>query len=74
MVQVSKKGNTVTISVDVWYDQKTGIIHIGSKETDQALDDFHVAVTDDPAKRNGHPTLFRRLKKILKAKNAPAPP
>jgi hypothetical protein len=58
----------------VWYDQKTGIIHLGSNEKDQALDDFHVAVTEDPVKRNGHPTLFKRLKKILKAKGAPAPP
>jgi hypothetical protein len=74
MVQKSSKGNTVTISVDIWYDTKTGIIHVASRDPDPAASDFHVAVTNDPKKPNGHPTLFRRLKKLLQSKGAPAPP
>ena len=74
MARQSSKGNSVNFPIDVWYDQATGIIHIASNDPDPALSDFHVAVTNDKTKPNGHPALFRRLKKLLNAHGAPAPP
>lgn len=69
MAKVSSKGNTVTFPIDVWYDQQSkGTIKVASKDPDAALSDFNVSVTNC-----GHPQLFRRLRKLLLAKGAPAP-
>jgi len=73
-MQKSSKGNTVTFPIDVWYDQKSGIIRVATRDKAPETWDFNIAVTNDPTKRNGHPTLFRRLRKILQAQGAPAPP
>ncbi len=71
-MQLSAKGNTVTLPIDIWYDPPSGEIHVATR--DQEAPTFHVAVTDDPTKPNGHPSLFQRLKKALQDKGAPAPP
>lgn len=64
-------GKSVKFEIYVWYNKSTGTIQIASNDQDHALSDFNVAVTNDPAKRNGHPTLFRRLKKLLDEQGAP---
>jgi hypothetical protein len=73
MATQSSRGKTVSFLIDVWYNQETGAIQLATNDKDAALSDFNVAVTGDATKRNGHPTLFNRLKKLLEAHGAPAP-
>ena len=64
----SKKGKAVYTRVGVWRE-KDGSIHM----TLQGVKNGHVAVNADPAKRNGHPTLFARLDQLLKDAPKAAP-
>ena len=64
-MQRSKKGKAVYTQVGVWRE-RDGSIHM----TFKGVKDGHVAVNADPSKRNGHPTLFARLDRLLKS----APP
>jgi len=73
-MQKSAKGKTVTFPIDVWYDEHSKRIHVATNDAAPEADDYIIAVSNDPEKANGHPTLFRRLKKILQAQGAPAPP
>ena len=66
-------GKSVKFEIYVWYNKETRAIQVASNDQDSALSDFNIAVTNDPAKPNGHPTLFRSLKKLLEEKGAPAP-
>jgi len=66
-------GKSVKFEIYVWYNKETGAIQVASNDQDSALSDFNIAVTSDPTKPNGHPTLFRRLKKLLESQGAPAP-
>ncbi len=66
-MQRSRKGKAVYTQVGVWREQD-GSIHMTLK----GVKNGHVAVNADPAKRNGHPTLFARLDQLLK--DAPAMP
>jgi hypothetical protein len=68
-MRVSRKGNTVYARVGFWYDEEEGKIHM----TFGGIPNGHVAVHPDPSKRQGHPTLFRRLEKALRDRGAPAP-
>jgi len=61
-LQVSRKGNTVYTRVGFWHDARDGKIHM----TFNGIPDGHVAVSDDPDKRQGHPTLFRKLERALR--------
>lgn len=60
-MQRSKKGRAVYTKVGVWRESD-GSIHM----TIKGIKNGHVAVNSDPAKRNGHPTLFARLDALLK--------
>ncbi|MGB6942725.1 MAG: hypothetical protein WBE37_10040 [Bryobacteraceae bacterium] len=73
-MQKSTKGKTVTFPIDVWYDAKSGRIHVATNDAAPEAGDYIIAVSNDPKKANGHPTLFKRLRKILQAQGAPAPP
>jgi hypothetical protein len=66
-------GKSVKFEIYVRYNKSTGAIQIASNDQDAALSDFNVAVTNDAAKSNGHPALFRRLKKLLDEQGAPSP-
>jgi hypothetical protein len=66
--RVSKKGKSVYARAGFWFE-KDGSIHLAF----QGIPGFHVAVNDDPAKRNGHPTLFKRLARLPKEAGAPSP-
>lgn len=68
-MEVSKKGNTVYARMGIWLE-KDGSIHL-SVPADAK---FHVAVNQDPKRRNGHPTLFRQLARCLRENGVPAPP
>jgi hypothetical protein len=63
----SRTGRAVYTEIGVWREPN-GSIHMTLK----GVKNGHVAVTADPAKRNGHPTLFARLDQLLK--DAPANP
>jgi hypothetical protein len=67
-MRLSKKGKAVYTEVGFWLE-KDGSIHIGIKGDPSG----HVAVNFDPTKRNGHPTLYKRLSKALRAAGALAP-
>jgi hypothetical protein len=73
MAKPSSKGNSVSFRIDVWYDQEEGTIHVASNDPDPALSDFHIAVSNDKTKPHGHPSLFRRLTKLLNAHGPLAP-
>ena len=62
----SKKGNAVYAGIGFWR-QSDGSIHLTIKGATGA----HVTINADPAKRNGHPTLFSRLDKLLKEAKTP---
>ena len=65
---ISKKGKRVYARAGFWLE-KDGSIHLAF----QGVRGFHVAINADPTKRNGHPTLFKRLAGLLAEAGAPAP-
>ncbi len=65
---ISKKGKCVYARAGFWLE-KDGSIHLAF----EGVPGFHVAINDDPAKRNGHPTLFKRLARLLVEADATAP-
>ncbi len=67
-MKVSSKGRAVYAEIGFWLD-KNGSIHL----TIKGAQGGHVAVNEDPERRNGHPTLFRRLAQLLRDAGAPAP-
>ena len=62
-------GKRVHIEIDFWLDDDGSTIRVSSKERP----DFHVRVKPEPLKRNGHPSLYRRLAWLLRDAGAPAP-
>ena len=58
---ITSKGKAVYAKVGLWRE-KDGSIHV----TFPGLKGGHVAVNQDPTRRNGHPTLFSRLDQLLK--------
>lgn len=65
-----RKPRSVSLMIMFW-KQKDGAIHLATN--DPEAQDFHVAVRADPAKRSGHPMLYRRLNAYLKQKGAQEP-
>lgn len=56
-----RKGQTVYVDVGIWYNKKTGHIHIaGPKESK-----FHSTVSKDLKSKRYHPNLYKKLKDIL---------
>ena len=68
-MRLSKNGKTVTFEISAWWNAEDGKIHVTSRESKSLI----LTVGDDPAKKRGHPKLFRELTKILKKAGAPAP-
>ncbi|MFN0217845.1 MAG: hypothetical protein ACKVP4_03405 [Hyphomicrobium sp.] len=64
----SKDGNSVYLRVGFWL-YEDGSIHM----TGEGVKGFNIAVNEDPTRKNGHPTLYRRLANCLRAMGAPAP-
>ncbi len=67
-MEISRKGKSVYLQVGFWLGEE-GTIHLTGHE----VDGFHVKVNADPAKPNGHPTLYKRLAACLRDMGAPAP-
>ena len=67
-MKLSRKGRSVYAEVGFWLE-KDGSIHLSIK----GLPGGHIAVNEDPVRRNGHPTLFARLSRALAKAGAPAP-
>jgi hypothetical protein len=61
----SKPGRSRYLEIGFWYEPN-GTIHLTAK----GEPGFHVAISDDPSKPNGHPTLFKRLAKCLDQQDA----
>jgi hypothetical protein len=61
-MKLSKKGRAVYLEIGFWREPN-GSIHM----TGRGVPGFHVAVNKDPSRTNGHPTLFARLDKCLRA-------
>jgi hypothetical protein len=70
MLTRSQGGNkrTAYTKVGFWMEPN-GNIHVSFPD----LADGHVAVSNDPTKPYGHPTLFKRLADALREVGAPAP-
>jgi hypothetical protein len=67
-VRISKNGKSVHLEIGFWLNDD-GSIHMTAND----IEGFHVAVNSDPARKNGHPTLYKRLAKCLADMGAPAP-
>ena len=57
----SKNQKRARIEIEFWFEEDGSI-----RVTSDAGPDFHVRVRAEPLKRNGHPSLYRRLARILK--------
>ena len=67
-MKLSRKGKSVYAEIGFWLE-KDGSIHMTIKGDPSG----HIAVNENPERRNGHPTLFARLAKALGEAGAPAP-
>jgi hypothetical protein len=65
----SDKGNSLHAQIGFWH-APDGSIHLTIKGSLGG----HVAVTSDPTKRNGHPTLYARLDALLNKQPEPFDP
>ena len=57
-------GKSIDIGVSV-FRNADGSIHMTSRELIKGKRSFHVAVNEDPTRKNGHPTLYKRLDALL---------
>ena len=67
-MEKSKPGKSVYLQIGFWL-HKDGSIHLSG----HGVRGFHVTVNEEPKKRNGHPTLYKRLASCLRQMGAPAP-
>ena len=67
-MRVSATGKTVYLEVNIWFDEKTGQIHMAAPDTDTFHTTVnHTTVNADPDSTRGHPNLFGKLAGILRA-------
>lgn len=65
--KAGKAPRAVTLAIDFW-KRPNGLINIATNDPEGT--GFNVAISADPTKRNGHPTLYRRLDAFLRMKGA----
>jgi len=58
---------TVKLDVGIWFNEKTGHIHIAAPGS------FISTVSNDPASKRYHPNLYRKMAKALREAGAAAP-
>ncbi len=63
---------SVAMTLMFWMNDD-GVIHLSTNDKAEAAEKFHVAVSNDGTKPNGHPSLYRNLEKCLKASGAKMP-
>jgi hypothetical protein len=61
------KGKTARLDVGIWFNERTGHIHIGAKGQ------FISTVSDDPKSKRYHPNLYRKLTASLADAGLPHP-
>ncbi|MDZ4691454.1 MAG: hypothetical protein SH849_09065 [Terricaulis sp.] len=61
------KTKTVKLDVGVWFNEKSGHIHIAAKDA------FISTVSNDPDSKRYHPNLYRKLAQVLKDKASSHP-
>ena len=66
----SKSGKTIFLQMSIWYNESTGKIHLATPEVPGVI----TTVNDNPESKRGHPNLYMKLSKCLRAAGAPAPP
>lgn len=64
-----KGGNTAYLNIGAWYDAETGHIHLTLPHSGW----FHTTVNATPGSKRGHPNLFGKLARALKAAGVPGP-
>jgi len=62
-------GNTAYLNVGVFYDKKTGHIHLTLPHSKW----FHSTVSNDAGSKRYHPNLFSKLSRALKVADVPGP-
>ena len=69
-IRKSKKGgNTAYLNIGVWYDEKTGHIHMTLPNSRW----FHTTVSISENSKRGHPNLYEKLARALKEAGVPGP-
>lgn len=63
-------GKTAYFEISAWYDEASGDVHLVLPHADG----FHTTVNDRPGSRRGHPNLFAKLRRALRAAGVPYPP
>jgi hypothetical protein len=72
-METSKPGESVYLSVGIWYNEKDGEIHMARRVIPKDGSRFHTRVGASSTNVRGHPSLFKALAKCLKEAGAPAP-
>jgi hypothetical protein len=62
-----KPAKSVGLQVNIWYNERSGHIHIAAKDA------FISTVSNDPASRRYHPNLFGKMARRLREHGVPAP-
>ena len=62
-----ESAKTVRLDAGIWYNSKTGHIHIAAKN------EFISTVSGDPKSRRYHPNLYLKLTKTLERAGLPHP-
>lgn len=60
---------TITLTISVWYDEKSEHIHLVAPETDW----FHSTINDREGSARRHANLFRKLGELLREAGVAAP-
>ena len=64
-----KGGKTIRLEIGVWYNEKSGQIHISGVKGER----FISTVSPDATSKRGNPHLYAKLAKCLRSAGKPAP-
>ena len=70
MRRAERGGKSVYLDVGIWWNEDQKSIHMTVKDAPW----FHTTVREDQKGKRGHPNLFYKLAKCLRAVGAPHPP
>ncbi len=65
----SNSGKTAYARMGIWYQRKTGHIHLSVPESSW----FVTTVSNDPSSKRYHPNLFQKLARYLAEQGADGP-
>jgi hypothetical protein len=64
------KNLSLKVGLNVWYEEKSGIIKLAGGEPDNAL---RSTVSNNPKHERYHPNLYRKLARVLRNAGKPSP-